>query len=346
MLESGAIRPSQSAWCNAVVLVWKKDGGLHFCIDFCCLNAHTKKDSYTLPRIQEVLESLVGTGPFSCLDLKSGFWQIKMDKASKQYTAFTVGNLGCFECNRMPFGLCNAPATFQWLMQNCMGELNLIYCLIYLDDLIVFLEMVEEHLHWLCVIFYWLREYNLKLKQSKCSLFKERINYLAHEVSKQGVQPSDTNLKAIAEYALPQTYTKIRAFLGLIDYYRQFIKGFAWIAQPLNKHLGGEGASIKSEWVSLSEEDLEAFQALKQACMNSPVLASADYTKDFLLEMDTSKEGLGAVLSQKQEDGWFHLVAFGSWAFTAHEKNYHSTKLEFLALKWAIMEHFKKYLLY
>ena len=115
--------------------------------------------------IQEALESLVGTGHFSCLDLNSGFWQIKMDEASKQYTTFTVGNLGFFKCARMPFGLCNTPATFQRLMQNCMGELNFIYCLIYLDDLIVFLQMVEEHLHQLCVIFDWLREYNLKLKR-------------------------------------------------------------------------------------------------------------------------------------------------------------------------------------
>ena len=147
MLESGAIRPSQSAWCNAIILVRKKDGGLHFCIDFHHLNARTKKDSYPLPRIQEALESLVGASHFSYLDLKSRFWQIKMDKALKQYTAFTVGNLGFFECNRMPFGLCNALATFQWLMQNCMGELNFIYCLIYLDDLIVFSKTAEEHLH-------------------------------------------------------------------------------------------------------------------------------------------------------------------------------------------------------
>ena len=113
MLESGAIRPSQSAWCNAMVLVRKKDGGLCFCINFCCLNVHTKKDSYPLPRIQETLESLVGASHFSSLHLKSEFWQIKMDKALKQYTTFTVGNLGFFECNRMPFGLCNSPATFQ-----------------------------------------------------------------------------------------------------------------------------------------------------------------------------------------------------------------------------------------
>ena len=147
MLESGAIRPSQSAWCNAVVLVQKKDRGLNAC---------TKKDSYPLPRIQEALESLVGAGHFSCLDLKSRFWQIKMEETSKQYTAFTVGNLEFFECDHMPFELCTIPATFQWLMQNYKGELNPIYCLIYLDNLTVFLWMIEEHLHWLHVIFYCL----------------------------------------------------------------------------------------------------------------------------------------------------------------------------------------------
>ena len=110
-------------------------------------------DSYHLPQIQEVLERLVGAGYFSCLDLKSGFWQIKMEEMSKQYTTFTVGNLGFYKCDHMPFGLCNTPATFQWLMQNCLGELNLIYCLIYLDNLIVFLQTAKEHLHQLCVVF-------------------------------------------------------------------------------------------------------------------------------------------------------------------------------------------------
>ena len=151
MLDSGTIHPSQSALCNAVVLVWK-DGSLHFCVDFCHLNAH-RKDSYPLPRIQEALKSLVSTVYFSCLDLKSRFWQIKIDEVSKQYTAFTIGNLGFFKCDHMPFGLCNMPATFQRLMQNCLGELNLIYFLIYLDDIIIFSQMAEEHLHHLCIIF-------------------------------------------------------------------------------------------------------------------------------------------------------------------------------------------------
>ena len=214
MLESGAIRPSQSAWCNAVVLVQKKDGSLWFCIDFFHLNACMKKDSYPLPRIQEALESLVGAGHFSCLDLKSRFWQIKMEEASKQYTAFTVSNLGFFKCDWMPFGLFNNPATFQWLMQNCMGELNLIYCLIYLDNLIVFLQTAKEHLHQLYVMFNQLREYNLKLKPLKQSLFKEEINYLAHWVSKWGVQPSNTNLKPLLSVHCHKPILKLEPFLA------------------------------------------------------------------------------------------------------------------------------------
>ena len=122
-------------------------------------------------------------------------------------------------------------------MQNCLGKLNLIYCLIYLDDLIMFLQTAEEHLHRLCIVFNQLREYNLKLKPSKCSLFKEEINYLAHHVSKQGVWPIDMNLRAIADYGPPQTYMEICTFLGLVGHYWDFIEGFTWIAQPLNEHL-------------------------------------------------------------------------------------------------------------
>ena len=153
ILESDAIQPSQSALCNAVVLVRKKDGGLWFCIDFHHLNACMKKDSYPLPRIQVALESLVSAGHFSCLDLKLRFWQIKMEEALKQYTTFTVGNLGFFKCDCLPFGFCNAPATFQRLVQNCLGELNFIYCVIYLDDIIMFSWTTEEHLHRLCMVF-------------------------------------------------------------------------------------------------------------------------------------------------------------------------------------------------
>ena len=247
MLDSGAIWPSQSAWCNVDVLVRKKDGGLCFYIYFHHLNALMKKDSYLLLRIQEALESLVGARHFSCLDLKLGFRQIKMEEASKQYTAFMVGNLVFFKCDCMPFGLFNVLATFQQLMQNCLSKLNLIYCLIYLDHLIIFSQMAEEHLHQLCIDFDWFREYNLKLKPSKCNFFKQEITYVAHQISKEGVWPSNLNFKAIVESALPQTYTEVCVLLGLVGHYWWYIKGFTCIAQPLNKHLSGEGSSRKSE---------------------------------------------------------------------------------------------------
>ena len=184
-------------------------------------------------------------------------------------------------------------------MQNCLGELNLIYCLIYLD-IVIFSHTAEEHLHHLHVVFDQLREHNLKLKPLKCNFFREEITYLAHWVSKDGVQPNNSNLKAIAMCALPQTYTEVHAFLGLVGHYRRFIKGFAHIAQPLSNHLTGEGASRKSECVSLSEDALKAFKVLKQVCITAPVLAFADYTKPYLLKMDVSKDGLGAVLSQNR----------------------------------------------
>ena len=190
MLEVGAIHPSQLLWCNVVVLVRKKDGNLHFCVDFTCLNVWMRKDSYPLPCIQEVLESMVELAHFLSMDFKSGFWQIKMAPKSQQYTAFTVGNLRFYEFTCMLFGLCNAPATFQHLIQNTLGELNLMYCMVYLDDVIVFGCMEEEHLEHLCIVFERFKEFNLKLKPSKCSFFQSEIVYLAHHISQWGILPS------------------------------------------------------------------------------------------------------------------------------------------------------------
>ena len=346
MLDSGAISPSQSPWCNAVVLVRKKDGSLRFCIDFRRLNQMTKKDSYPLPRINEAIDSLQGAGYFSSLDLKSGFWQVLMDEDSKQYTAFTVGNLGFYECERMPFGLCNAPATFQRLMENTLGELNLTYCLIYLDDVIVFSKTMEDHLHRLRVVLQRFRDENLKLKPGKCNFFQEQIDYLAHTVTKDGVRPSDAHLEAIRAFPLPTNFTEIRAFLGLTGHFRRFVEHYAHVAEPLNEHLRGEGSKKKKQSLKLTPQAIEAFYELKKRVLNAPVLAFADFTKPFLLETDASGQGLGAVLSQKQKDGRYHPVAFGSRTLKRSERNYHSSKLEFLALKWAVTSHFKEYLIF
>ena len=182
MLDAGVIRPSNSPWCNAVVLVRKKDGSLCFCIDFRRLNTLAVKDSHPLPHICETLESLAGAAHYTTIDMNSGFWQVLMDEESKKYTAFTLVSMGLYECKSMPFGLCNTPPTFQKLMLNCLGELNLTYCLIYLDDVIIFSQTEEEHLERMHVVFDRFWEHGLKLKPSKCEVFKTEINYLAHHV--------------------------------------------------------------------------------------------------------------------------------------------------------------------
>ena len=343
MLEAGAIHLSQSPWCNAVILVWKKDSTLWFCVDFRHLNARTKKDSYPLPWMQEVLESMVGLAHFSSMDFKLGFWQIKMAPELQQYTAFTVGNLGFYELTHMPFGLCNTPATFQHLMQNTLGELNLMYCVIYLDNVIVFGHMKEEHLECLHMVFKRFQEFNLKLKPSKCSFFQSEIMYLAHHILWRGILPSWENVWAVQEFLMPETYMQVHTFCGLVGHYRRFIKGFANIVRPLYDVLRKE---VKMGLVDLPPEAREAMDILKGKVQSAPVLVFPDFDKPFLLESDASKEGLGVVLSQKQSDRQYHPVAFGSHSLTPAEKNYHSSKLEFFALKWSMTEHFKEYLAY
>ena len=230
MLDARAIHLSQSPWCNIVVLVRRKDGSLHFCVNFRHLNMQMRKDLYPLPHIQEALESMAGVAHFSSMDFKSGFLQIKMAPESLQYTAFTVGNLRSYEFTRMPFGLCNTPATFQCLMQNTLGELNLMYCAIYLNDINIFSCTEEEHLEHLHMVFKRFREFNLKLKPSKCLFFQLEIMYLAHHVSQQGILPSHDNVWAVEEFPMPETYMQVCTFCRLLGHNRRFIKGFTNIA--------------------------------------------------------------------------------------------------------------------
>ena len=186
-------------------------------------------------------------------------------------------------------------------------------------------------------------EFNLKLKPLECSFFQLEIMHLAHHVSQRGILPSWENVGAMQEFLMPETYTQVCAFCGLPGHYRRFIKGFANIACPLYDVLGKE---VKMGPVDLPPKAWEAVGALKGKVQSTPVLVFPDFDKPFLLETDASKEGLGAVLSQKQSDGRYHPIAFGSRFPTPSEKNYHSSKLEFLALKWSMMEHFKEYLVY
>ncbi|MCG8034498.1 MAG: DDE-type integrase/transposase/recombinase, partial [Candidatus Thiodiazotropha taylori] len=261
-------------------------------------------------------------------------------------TAFQVGNLGFFECNRMPFGLCNAPATFQRLMERAMGDLNLRDCLIYLDDIIIFSDTFESHLERLEAVFQRLQTYNLKLKASKCEFFRKEVTYLGHVVSEEGIKTDPEKIRALTEWPKPKCVKDVRKFLGFTGYYRRFIKGFSAIVRPLNDLLVGNSTkkpSKKRTQFRWEAEQQHAFDEIITKLSSPPVLAYADYRKPFMLHTDASTSGLGAVLYQRQED-IDRVIAYASRSLKPAERNYPAHKLEFLALKWAITDKFHDYL--
>ena len=209
------------------------------------MNARTIKDAYSLPQIDETLDCLNRAEWFSSLDLKSEYWQVEMEEDSKAFTVFTVGLLGFYECECMPFGLMNAPATFQQLMQSCLGNLHLHYCIIYLDDVMVFSKTLGEHLLRLRAVFEKLKQEGLKLKPSKCGLFRQELIYLDHVVSTDGIQTDPKKVEAICMWPVSTNVTEVRSFLGFTNYYQRFIKKYAQVAKPLYILISGENASRK-----------------------------------------------------------------------------------------------------
>ena len=199
-------------------------------------------------------------------------------------------------------------------------------------------EMPEDHLTWLQAIFNRFAHHGLKLKPSKCHFFKEEITYLGHEISAKGILPGQKGIEEIAQMGPPTTYTGVRKFIGAVGYFCHFIKNFAQIAKPLNNLLGCGNGKLKNHPVSLTAAAEEAFYTLKKKCAMAPVLTFADLKRPFLLETDASKYGFGAVQQQVQEDGKYQPVVYASHTLCGSEANYNSSKLEFLALKWAVTQ--------
>lgn len=246
METAGVIRPSKSPYASPVVIVAKKDGSLRLCIDYRKLNSCSTRDAFPLPRIEEALEALGQAKYFSTLDLTSGYWQVEVAEHDRHKTAFSTP-MGLFEANRMPFGLQNAPSTFQRLMTCCFGDLNFTHLLIYLDDLIIFSKTFEEHLERLQLVFDRLQEHGLKLKPSKCQLVREEVQYLGHLVSAEGIRTDPEKISRVKDWVRPTNRKEVLQFLGFAGYYRRYVLGYSTLAAPLYRLTTGDPRKKKSK---------------------------------------------------------------------------------------------------
>ena len=330
ILASDVIRPSNSPWALPVVMVRKKDGSLRLCVDFRQLNAATVKDAHPLPRIDDLLDALHGARWFLTLDLKSGYWQVPITECDKAKTAFRTSSGELYEFNQVPFGLCNAPATFSRLMDRVLSGLHWETCLFYLDDIIVFSSTWEEHLARLRQVFERLRHANLKLGAEKCTFAAKEVSYLGHRVD-------SSLLAAIREIPPPKTATEVRSFLGLAGYYLRYVKNFAAVAGPLHS------LTRKDAVFHWRAECQATFDKLKTLLTTSPITAFPGFSPASRLYTDASTASLGAILAQVR-DSKERIICCASRALNQAEKFYPATKLECLAIVWAVAK-FRPYLM-
>ena len=297
----------------------------------------TQKDSYPLPNVQDCLDSLDGAKFFSSMDLCSGYWQVKMSEDAKDKTSFYGAGGGLWRFTVMPFGLCNAPATFERLMERVLGQLQWQICLCYLDDILIFSKTVEQHLDHLRTVFQRLREAKLKLKPKKCHFFQCQVAFLGHIVSPEGIATDPNKIQKVTDCPPPQDVHEVRSALGLFSYYRRFIPHFSEVAKPLIK------LTEKDRAFTWGEEQQLAFEQLKELLEQAPILSHPRSEGLFILDTDASNKGIGAVLSQVQ-DNEEKVIAFGSKTLTKPERNYCITRRELLAVVHFVQQ-FKHFLL-
>ena len=335
MLSGGQIEPSDSPWASPVVLVTKKDVSTRFCVDYRRLNSLTVKDAYPLPRIDDSLRLLGNQQWFSTMDLASGYWQVAMSPDAQKKAAF-VTNEGLFQFRVMPFGQCNAPATFERLMDRVLCGMRWSRCLVYLDDVISFGKSVPEAIWRLEEVLARLSDFGLQLKAKKCTFMQTEVGFLGHIVGRSGLTCDPNKLSAVRDWHEPTKLKGVRQFIGFVGYYRRFVKDFAKLADPLVS-LTRKG--VPFVW---GRDQQDSFDSLKACLLCAPILGFPTEDDRFVLDTDASLFAIGGVLSQIQNEEEV-VIAYASRSLRLSQRRYCTTRREMLAAV-VMCTHFRSYL--
>ena len=360
LLEANIIKPSHSPFASPIVLLRKKSGALRMVIDYRKVNARTVKDGYSIPKVEDLLLTLNGSRYYCQMDLCKAYYQVPMSDRARKYSAF-ITPFGLFEWDRLSQGLANAPACFQRLMETVFSDMNLTELIIFLDDILVHAKNLPELKERTLRVLDRLASYNLKLDPSKCIFGATEVKHLGYVISDGTVRPDPDKVSTVKDWPRPRTVKDVKSFLGFAGFYRRFIPNFSVLAKPLHDVTSGYVAtrtkatkSTKKEKKTLSlssdisgrwtDRQENAFRSLIDALTGDLVITLADRTKPFVLHTDASGYGLGAILYQ-EVDGQMKVISYASRILSKTEMYYPAHKREFLALKWAMCEKFKDYLL-
>ncbi|KAK3084626.1 hypothetical protein FSP39_016530 [Pinctada imbricata] len=338
LLENDIIEPSTSPWHSPVVMVKKKNGLYRMAIDYRKLNKVTQSMSFPLPRFEDVVDTLgeAKAQIFSVIDLASGFYQIPLDESTKHKSAF-ITHQGVYQFKRLPFGLMNSPISFQALMTRVLQSLLWTTALVYIDDVIIFSKSFSQHLRDLELVFIKLREAKLTLQPTKCNFACSEVKYLGHIIGKDGIRVDPDKTQAIDSFPTPKSVKQVKSFLGVCNYYRKFIQGYAKMVTPLTSLTRKD---TKFQW---GPDQHHAFIALKQKLTSAPILVYPDFQKQFIISTDASDTAIGYVLGQKDIEGREHVIAYGGRQLHRDEKKWHISEKEGLSLVEAVKQ-FRPYI--
>ena len=336
--ENGIIRKCNSAWNTPLVCIWKKERkDIRLCMDFRQLNLITDRQAFPMPNVGEMLDRLHGARYFSSIDLGNAYYQIELEEESQEKTAFSTKE-GQYCFTRMPFGIAAAPGTFQEMMTKVLEGMETNGTVVYLDDILIFSRSEEEHYRIIKEVLERIKEAGLRINPEKCHLFKKELKFLGHIISEEGIKTDPNKIVAIKTFDRPKCIKNLRSFLGICNYYRRFIKEYSKKARALEEICGKN--KEKLIWTDNCDK---AFEDMKAALTEAPILTFPDFKKEFILDTDASFDAIGAVLSQKDDNGREHVIAYGSHAMNNFERGYCITRKELLAIYY-FCQHFNHYL--